>query len=114
MSLFDPVDGRQKLRDCIGEEAESLTYKFCVIDREDLERRVVTSGQIPKAGFEFKHIRTGEIVHVSTKEAGVMLVHTIADYQEQFFNWQELLEKGHVGALWPGDVSPQLRMGWLS
>jgi hypothetical protein len=114
MSVFNPDSDRGKLRALIGEEAESLVFTFCVIDREEFERMVLSADAIPAEGITMKHIRSGEPLHLSAETCGCFLVHTVADYQEQFFNWQEELEAGRVGALWPGDCRPQCRMGVLA
>jgi hypothetical protein len=52
------IQGRQELRDLVGEEAENLIWKFCVIDRKAMEELVLKDG-IPEAGLTFRHIRTG-------------------------------------------------------
>jgi hypothetical protein len=113
-SIFDPVRERAKLRGLIGAEAEELVYTFCVIDREELERQVLTYDGVPPHGLELVHIRTHEPVHLSAATTAAFVLHTVADYAEQFFSWQEELEAGRTGALWPGETLPQCRMAVLA
>ena len=49
MGLYDTATDRPKLRALIGAEAESLVYKFCVIDRKHLEEMVLTEGNTLRA-----------------------------------------------------------------
>mmetsp|Transcript_72128 Transcript_72128/g.150632 ORF Transcript_72128/g.150632 Transcript_72128/m.150632 type:complete len:388 (+) Transcript_72128:106-1269(+) len=112
MNLYNPDTpaGRQELRDVIGEEAENLVWKFCVIDRLSMEEDAAATGRIPPEGKTFKHIRTGEPVHCTAAEIGAFLVETLADYQDQSFGWQSDMEQRTRQCLWPGIFKPTLRM----
>jgi len=166
---------RLQLQETIGITSEALVYGFCVIDREDFERIILTEKKIPESGMLMKHIRSKQLVrkwldegkirvvsnpdldlppafkfsneylklleeqssHVYTwelkydemeeeldsddrlpslylnlpkKTCGQYLLHTIADYLDQFFNWQELMELGHPEALWPSNGLPMCRL----
>ena len=57
---------------------------------------------VPAYGFEMTDMKSGGALCVSAAEAGIFLVHTAADYIEQFHSWQEDLHGGAVKALWPG------------
>ncbi|CAE8604531.1 unnamed protein product [Polarella glacialis] len=116
MNLFNPDTeaGRAELRDLVGEDAENLIYKFCVINRQEMETEVLRTGRIPEEGRSFKHIRTGEPVMCSASEIGAFIVETLADYQDQSFGWQSDMEAGLSGALWPGICKPTLRMSKVS
>jgi len=114
MNLFSPDTDRPLLADMIGREAEELVYKFCVIDRQQMEDSVLTNMAVPAEGQAFRHIRTGEEVPCSAAEIGAFLVETVADYHDQSFGWQSELEAGRVQALWPGTFKPTLRMSKVS
>jgi len=116
MNLFNPDTeaGRAELRDLVGAEAEELVWKFCVINRQEMENMVLTTGSIPQEGREFAHIRTGEAVHCSAREIGAFMVETLADYQDQSFGWQSDMEAGRPRAIWPGVFRPTLRMSKVS
>jgi len=116
MNLYNPDTeaGRAELRSLIGAEAEVLVWKFCVINRQEMENMVVQTGSIPKEGRTFKHIRTGEPVDCSAAEIGAFMVETLADYQDQSFGWQSDMEAGRSRAIWPGVFRPTLRMSKVS
>lgn len=116
MNLYKPdtPEGRAELRDVVGPAAEELIWKFCVIDRQQMESEAVATMAIPKEGKTFAHIRSGEPVHCTAEELGAFLVETVADYQDQSFGWQSEMEAGHTQALWPGDYKPTLRMSKVS
>eukprot|EP00445_Apocalathium_hangoei_P040724 CAMPEP_0203969750 /NCGR_PEP_ID=MMETSP0359-20131031/97615_1 /ASSEMBLY_ACC=CAM_ASM_000338 /TAXON_ID=268821 /ORGANISM="Scrippsiella Hangoei, Strain SHTV-5" /LENGTH=376 /DNA_ID=CAMNT_0050907693 /DNA_START=47 /DNA_END=1177 /DNA_ORIENTATION=- len=116
MNLYNPDTpaGRAELREVIGAAAEEFVWKFCVINRQEMEQDALNTGKIPAEGKDFAHIRTGEAVHCSAAEIGVFLVETIADYQDQSFGWQSEMEAGHTDAIWPGLFKPTLRMSKVS
>uniref|UniRef100_A0A061R3X2 Tetratricopeptide repeat domain containing protein n=1 Tax=Tetraselmis sp. GSL018 TaxID=582737 RepID=A0A061R3X2_9CHLO len=114
MNLFNPEKDRGRLAEMIGDEAENLVYKFCVIDRQHMEDTVVQNLSVPSEGITFRHIRTGEPVHCSAQEIGAFLLETVADYHDQSFGWQSDLEEGRTDALWPGIFKPTLRMSKIS
>ncbi|KAJ1453183.1 hypothetical protein M885DRAFT_524823 [Pelagophyceae sp. CCMP2097] len=110
MKLYDIKTERGALQEMIGEEAENLVYKFCVINRQVLENTVLGEGTIRKEGYELAHIHTGETVHLSGEEAAACITQTIADVMDQSFGWQSELEADRTLALWPGPFLPTLRM----
>merc|ERR1712039_372284 len=103
-----------ELKDVIGDKAEELVWKFCVIDRAEMEQEALRTNSIPAEGRTFAHIGTGEPVHCSAAELGIFLVQTVADFQDQSFGWQSALEEGRTQALWPGLFKPTLRMSQVS
>jgi len=110
MGVLDPQLDRAELQRMIGYDAEALVHKFCVIDRDDFEQRVMCNKSVPAYGFEMTDMKSGGALCVSAAEAGIFLVHTAADYIEQFHSWQEDLHGGAVKALWPGEGAPLKRM----
>lgn len=116
MNLFSPDTpaGRAELRDLIGAEAEELVWKFCVINRAEMEADALRTMAIPAEGKTFAHIRSGEPVHCSAAEIGVFLVETVADYMDQSFGWQSDMMEGRTQAIWPGTFKPTLRMSMES
>lgn len=116
MNLFNPdtESGRQELRDLVGNDAEVLIWKFCVINRQEMEDMVTTTGCIPPEGRTFDHIRTGGPVECSAAEIGAFIVETLADYQDQSFGWQSDMEAGVSSPVWPGLFKPTLRMSKVS
>lgn len=110
MNAFDPNTDREKLQDLIGKEAENLVYKFCVIDRQALEDQVLKDMKISEDGYTMKHIRSGELLQVSSLEAAAFMMETVADYLDQSFSWQTELEAGNASAQWPGIYKPTTRM----
>ena len=102
MNLYDPTRDRAALADLIGEEAEGLVYGFCSIDRQQLEETVLEEGVVRREGYDLRHIRTGEALHVSGAAAAAFVTETLADELEQRFGWQSDLEAGDVAAVWPG------------
>lgn len=115
MKVFDAEqgDGRATVRALIGDEAERLVHRFCVIRREEL----LPFGDlaVPAEGIEVGLIHGAEKVRLSRRELGIFLVVTMADYAEQFFSWQDRLfgmAEGHgARTLWPGDNRPGIWMG---
>uniref|UniRef100_A0A7S3NN65 DUF6817 domain-containing protein n=1 Tax=Aureoumbra lagunensis TaxID=44058 RepID=A0A7S3NN65_9STRA len=112
MKAFDINTDRDRLAELIGADAENLVYKFCVINRQQLEDSVETNLKVQ--ALDFKHIHTGENVQLSNEEAAACITETIADQMDQSFSWQSDLEDGFGRALWPGPFEPTLRMAKLS
>lgn len=108
MGIYDGTtpEGRAELRAVIGEKAEDLVWKFCVIPRGEMQAMFEKETTIPAEGITYKHIRTGEPVHCSASDVAAFLCETIADLQDQSFSWQSLLEEGTTEALWPGLMKP--------
>ena len=140
MGLYDAATDRAQLTALIGAEAESLVWKFCVIDRQKFEDVIVESGAIPPAGLVVSHIRDphGAKITLSPAELAAFVIETVADYMDQSFGWQSDMEFGRrndVGVsaleregpsdelelrrcdrrrLWPTEMRPTLRMAMLS
>ena len=68
MNCFDPGTDRPAVAALIGEEAEGLVYKFCSIDRQALEEKVLAERTVRREGYSMRHIRTGEPLEVSGAE----------------------------------------------
>lgn len=112
MNLYNINTDRQQLASLIGDDAENLVYKFCVINRQQIENEV--EREMLVRATTSKHIHTGETVQLSAIEAAACMTETIADMMDQSFSWQSDLEAGHTAALWPGVYKPTLRMSRLS
>lgn len=98
----------------IGDEAESLVYKFCSIDRQLLEQTVLEERTIRRDGYVMRHIHTGAALPLSASEAVAMVTETLADEVDQRFGWQSDLESGLTMAAWPGPALPTLRLSRTS
>jgi len=107
----------------LGNEAEELVYKFCVVNRHQLIfEHLLPSGAIPKEGLTVKHIVTGEDVHLSSYVLAAFLITTVADFIDQKFAWQDYLHgtqdgkmtytDGDPGYLWPSEGKPGLWVNW--
>ena len=114
MNCFDPTKDRGHVTALIGEEAENLVYKFCSIDRQQLEETVLAEGTIRRGGYEMRHIHSGESLTVSGQEAAAFITETLADEVDQRFGWQSDLEAGRTAACWPGPMLPTLRLARTS
>ena len=114
MNCFDPATDRRRVADLIGEEAETLVYKFCSIDRQQLEATVLRERSVRRDGYAMAHIHSGEPLAVSGAEAAAMVTETLADEADQRFGWQSDLEAGSTMAAWPGVFMPTLRLGRTS
>jgi len=114
MNCFDPVRDRPVVAALVGDEAENLIYKFCSIDRQELEEIVLRERTIRKEGYLMRHIHTGKPLAVSGVEAAAFVTETLADEADQRFGWQSDLEAGATEACWPGPVLPTLRLSRTS
>lgn len=112
MNLYDINKDREKLASLIGEDSESLVYKFCVYNRQQVEDQV--SEELMVRATSTKHIHDGSTVELSATEAAACVTETVADMMDQSFAWQSELEKGHTKSLWPGIYAPTLRMTKIS
>ncbi|KAJ8601201.1 hypothetical protein CTAYLR_003245 [Chrysophaeum taylorii] len=112
MNLYDATKDRSNLASLVGPEAETLVYKFCVINRQQLEDEV--EAELTIRDTTSTHIHTGERVELSSVEAAACVAETIADQMDQSLSWQSDLEAGHTASLWPGLYMPTLRMSKLS
>lgn len=132
LAIFNPGEDRSTVKAAIGDEAEALTHKLCVIPRHQLvwdAEGLAEAGAIPADGIATRHIRTGEEVRLSADETRSLLVFTMADIAEQYAGWYDevfdypangaifapgaaVSTSGHQpAALWPGACRPGL---WVS
>eukprot|EP00455_Lapot_gusevi_P054460 TRINITY_DN8736_c0_g1_i2.p1 TRINITY_DN8736_c0_g1~~TRINITY_DN8736_c0_g1_i2.p1 ORF type:complete len:368 (+),score=53.82 TRINITY_DN8736_c0_g1_i2:66-1169(+) len=126
ITLFQPDVDRSVLRDLIGEEAERLVHTFCIIPRQDFIFKHVLGCEatgIPAEGLVLPHIRTGEDVHLSRHDVGVLILASISDFFDQWTGWYDVLfnNDGNMQyqhttplALWPGNGKPGLILNWMS
>jgi hypothetical protein len=131
LAIFKANTDRELVKNMIGEEAEEFVYQFCVIPRHELiieeclkKIHENSSWRIPREGLIVKHIKTGEDIHVSKKLIGIFLILTMADFCDQFYEWQDNLFENTDGkfifkgnnftSLWPGTGKPGLWMSALS
>ncbi|KAL1522598.1 hypothetical protein AB1Y20_017581 [Prymnesium parvum] len=130
LAIFDPGEDRSTVREAIGEEAEALVHKLCVVPRHQIVwDELAERGVIPPEGMQTRHIRSGDAVSLSAAELRHLLVFTMADIAEQYAGWYDdvfdypargaifapgasLTAAGHrPAALWPGGCKPGL---WVS
>ncbi|CAN6252716.1 unnamed protein product [Urochloa humidicola] len=115
--LFHYTD--QELRDHLAASSKSLSQ-----DEEpeaSAAWRVKLRGVLPEEGVVARHIRTGEPVALSRRVVAAFLLMTVADFSDQYTDYQDELfgnEDGRLefrgdnwGALWPGTGKPGL---WVS
>merc|ERR1711957_783379 len=69
MGIYDGTtpEGRAELSSLIGEKAEELVYRFCIIPREQFENDVLAAAKIPDEGCTYEHIRTGDPIKYSAQ-----------------------------------------------
>ncbi|XP_062220829.1 uncharacterized protein LOC133920159 [Phragmites australis] len=89
------------------------------VDAEPWRRKL--RSLVPPEGVVVKHIRTGEPVALSRRVVAVFILMTVADFSDQYTDYQDKLfenEDGRLefrgdnwGALWPGTGKPGL---WVS
>lgn len=125
LAIFNSSVQREMLQELIGTDAEDWVYRFCTVHRYDVVYNTLLNlDKVPHEGLTVKHIKTGEPVHLSRKNLGIILVMTMADFADQNFSWQDklfenddgkLLWKGdNPATLWPGDGMPGRWMSNLS
>uniref|UniRef100_A0A0E0NN86 DUF6817 domain-containing protein n=1 Tax=Oryza rufipogon TaxID=4529 RepID=A0A0E0NN86_ORYRU len=86
--------------------------------------RAKLASVVPPEGVVARHIRTGEAVALSRRVLGVFIVMTIADFSDQYTDYQDKLFDNEDGrleyrgdnwrALWPGSGKPGLWMSAMS
>lgn len=113
---FDPASERARLRDLVGESAETLVHVFCTASRAQFMRQVL-AGRIASDGSVVLEDRTLDAATVAA-----FIVVSMADSCEQWFAWQEDIYTGFpdvpqvpqaahwMAALWPGPMRPPSRM----
>ncbi|OEL37385.1 hypothetical protein BAE44_0001596 [Dichanthelium oligosanthes] len=151
LAIFQPDTGRDRVRAIVGAPAERLVHLFCVVPRHqlihdhllfhytDLELRDHLAAStapdaavdspwrrklrslVPPEGVVARHIRTGEPVALSRRVLAAFLLMTVADFSDQYTDYQdELFDNGdgrlefggdNWAALWPGTGKPGL---WVS
>lgn len=118
LALFDANNGRQKLKDLVGDSAEELIYLFCTMPRTQYTIEVLQRDKIPDEGLSLTK-SNGEMLILTKEQVGTFLVVTIADLAEQWFSWQDEVMSGYPfnmqkieinthwsAGLWPGPVRP--------
>lgn len=66
---------------------------------------------VPAGGITVKHIKTGEDVAVSRRMMGIFLLMSVADFSDQFFDYQDkMFDNDNWTVLWPGTGKPGLWM----
>jgi len=136
LALFDPkVDSdRQKMQQLVGIDTENIIHLFCIIDRQQVVvHTLLKQGFIPQNGLNVTHIRDKEqTIYLSPEILQLLIVFTMADVADQYFEWQDILfggserrnsmlqageddTKQHDStALWPGLSRPGLWMHYVS
>jgi hypothetical protein len=136
LALFDPnmENERERMRRLVGTQAEELIYLFCIIDRQQVVvHTLLKQGYIPQDGLNVTHIREkNQTVYLSPEILQLLLVFTMADVADQYFEWQDILFGGssqknsmlqpspddvdqhESTALWPGLSRPGLWMHYVS
>eukprot|EP01126_Amoeba_proteus_P042405 TRINITY_DN4607_c0_g1_i18.p1 TRINITY_DN4607_c0_g1~~TRINITY_DN4607_c0_g1_i18.p1 ORF type:complete len:434 (-),score=69.41 TRINITY_DN4607_c0_g1_i18:214-1515(-) len=125
LAIFSPQD-RTFLKDLLGDEAEELVHKFCVVPRHSLIfHTLVPQGYIPREGLTVKNIKDSCELFLSREEIAIFLIVTMADLADQWFSWQDKMVgnwNGEMGeppnfqdpcVLWPGDSLPGAWMGFV-
>ena len=136
LALFNPnqVMERERMRSMVGTKAEELIYLFCNIDRQQVVvHTLLKQGFIPDNGLNVTHIRDDEeIIHLTPDILQLLVVFTMADVADQYFEWQDILfggseqqnsmlkpglddlSKHESTTLWPGLSRPGLWMHYVS
>lgn len=119
---------RDTIKKLVGDKCEEIIFKFCQIDRQELEKRMLKNPAI-NSQVVLNSFRKKEKFIVTPKELAVFILMSLADFLEQHTSWQELilikdLEKnifnftahersllplvasGKNYSLWPGNKSP--------
>ncbi|CAL4967768.1 unnamed protein product [Urochloa decumbens] len=113
--LFHYTD--QELRDHLAASSQSMASAA----EPEAGWRVKLRSVLPLEGMVARHIRTGEPVALSRRVVAAFLLMTVADFSDQYTDYQDELfgnEDGRLeftgdnwGALWPGTGKPGL---WVS
>jgi hypothetical protein len=134
LALFDPSKDRNIMKELIGPEAEEIVHLFCIVDRQKVVvETLLVKGVIPGEGLHVPHLRnTNETVYLSPEILRILLVFTMADVADQYFEWQDVLfggsdkinsmlvpgtdniSKHQSKNLWPGRSSPGIWMSYVS
>lgn len=116
LALFDPHEGRQVLRDCLGAEQEEMIHLFCTMPRNAFVAAFAEASQVPRDGLTLR--AGGTSVSLTRERVAAYLVITVADLVEQWHSWQEDTMTGYprtddvdaralwIFSLWPGPLSP--------
>ncbi|XP_020112821.1 uncharacterized protein LOC109727222 [Ananas comosus] len=121
--LFHYADA--ELADHLAASENSLraTKESGAFDSAEPWRRKIQS-VLPAEGVKVKHIKTGEAMTVSRRVVATFLLMTVADFSDQYVDYQDKLfgnENGRLeftgdnpAALWPGSGKPGLWMNSIS
>ena len=117
---FDPASERARIRELVGDEAETLVYLFCTLPRAQFVQRVL-AGHMEADGSVLLSTDAGQH-SLTPKQVAAFTVVSMADTIEQWFSWQDDIysqfpqvehrpQKAHWAAsLWPGPMRPSARM----
>ena len=135
LALFDPLNSTERnvVSSLIGEEAESIVYLFCIIDRQKIVvDTLLKQGFIPEEGLNVPHLRDDSItLHLPAKILHLLIIFTMADISDQYFGFQDELfgfnengnsmllpdddvTKHNPTVLWPGVSKPGLWVSYVS
>jgi hypothetical protein len=135
LALFNVTTERHVVQQLIGRHAEEYVYIFCNINRQEVVvNTLLHQNYIPPDGLRVPHLRnTNETIYLSSKTLYILLIFTMADIADQYFDWQDLLfgggntdgsmilpgydiyvERHNTKALWPGLSKPGLWMSYVS
>lgn len=134
LALFDPSKDRNIMKELIGPEAEEIVHLFCIVDRQKVVvETLLVQEVIPMQGLHVPHLRNeDETVYLSPEILRILLVFTMADVADQYFEWQDVLfggsdkinsmlvpgtdniSKHQSKSIWPGRSSPGIWMSYVS
>ena len=135
LALFNVTTERQVVQQLIGITAEEYVYIFCSINRQEVVvNTLLHQNYIPPEGLRVPHLRhANETIYLSARTLYILLIFTMADIADQYFDWQDLLfgggntdgsmilpgydiyfERHNTKALWPGLSKPGLWMSYVS
>ncbi len=122
---FDAASERQRLQQLVGEPAEHLVHRFCIVNRAQFVQRLL-AGEAADDGtlqVELNGPAPRTSVRLSAHEVAAFAVVSMADTIEQWFSWQDevysrfpatdLARRQAVhwaASLWPGPMRPTARM----
>jgi hypothetical protein len=118
LALFDPVEGRDVLREKLGREQEAMIHLFCEMPRNVFVTELARPGAAtPRDGMALRD-GAGAVTQLTREQVAKYLVITVADLVEQWYSWQEDTMSGYpytgqvesapawAATLWPGPFRP--------
>ena len=136
LALFNVTTERHVVQQLIGPSAEEYVYIFCSIDRQDVVvNTLLRQHFIRPEGLTVPHLRNpNETIYLSPRTLYILLIFTMADIADQYFDWQDMLfgggntegsmilpgydaninDRHNTKALWPGLSRPGLWMSYVS